>query len=97
MGFTGIILGNKMNNNKTLYSVIYGFLTYTASQLFVLALIFIYGLFDKDVMNLFHTTDIVSVDMIKTIIAIACISYLFVIVVVYFINNKLFKKGVNVD
>jgi len=97
MGYTGIILGHKMNNNKTLYSVIFGFLTYTLSQVFVIISMFIYGLFNKDVMNLFHTTDIISVDMIKTITAFACISYSFIIVVVYFINNKLFKKGVNVD
>lgn len=97
MGFTGIILGHKMNNNKTLFSVIFGFLTYTASQIFVLITMFIYGLFDNDIMNLFYTTDIVSVDMIKQIVLLASISYIVVITIVYFINNKLFNKGVNVD
>lgn len=97
MGFTGMILGHKMNNNKTLYSVVFGFISYMASQLFIVVSLFIYGLFNKEVMNLFHTTDIVSVDMIKQISAFACISYSLVVVIVYFINNKLFKKGVNVD
>lgn len=97
MGYTGIILGHIMNNNKTLYSVIYGFLTYTLSQVAVLLLMFIYGLFNKDIMNLFYTTDIVSVDMIKQVVLLASISYTVVIIIVYFINNKLFKKGVNID
>jgi len=97
MGFTGIILGHKMNNNKTLYSVIFGFISYIASQVFIVISLFILGLFNKEIMNLFHTTDIVSVDMIKQISVFACISYSLVVVIVYFINNKLFKKGVNVD
>ena len=97
MGFTGIILGHKMNNNKTLFSVLFGFVSYMISQIFVVLLMFIYGLFNKDVMNLFYTTDIISVDMIKQIIIFACISYSLLIIIVHFINNKTFKKGVNVD
>ena len=97
MGFTGIILGHQRNNNKTLYSVIFGFISYILSQLFIVILLFIYGLFDKDIMNLFYTSNMASVDTVKNIALFACISYSLLIGIVYFINNKLFKKGVNVD
>ena len=40
IGFTGIILGHKMNNNKVLYSVIYGFVSYSVIQVIVFVVLF---------------------------------------------------------
>ena len=54
-GFLGIILGNKMNNGKIGYSVLFGFITYLVSQSMILGLVFVYGLFDSSVMELFKT------------------------------------------
>ena len=96
MGFTGIILGHKMNNNKTLYSVLFGFVSYIISQIFILICLFIYGLFNNDIMNLFYTTSIVSVDIIKQIVLLASISYIVVVIIVYFINNITNKNVINV-
>ena len=96
-GFTGIILGHKMNNAKTAYSVIFGLCAYTITQIFVLAIVFIVALFNKDLMNLFITNDVVNIDMIKLIIYLAIIIYTITFVIVYIVNLKLFKKGVNVD
>ena len=48
-------------------------------------------------MNLFFTTDIISIDMLKCVIYIAIFIYSFIILVGYFVGIKLFKKGVNVD
>lgn len=97
MGFTGIILGHTKNNNKTLYSVIFGFISYMLSQLFIVVLLFIYGLFDKNIMDLFYTANMASVDTVKNIAVFACVSYSLLIIIAYYINNKIFKKGVNVD
>ena len=96
-GYTGIILGHKMNNAKTGYSILFGFLSYMGSQIFVLICIFITGLFNKNIMNLFYTTETIGVDVIKTIISLATISYILVLVITYIVNLKLFKKGVNID
>lgn len=96
-GYTGIILGHKKHNIKTGYSVIYGFITYTLSQLFNLVIIFIFALFNSEIMNLFFTKEMISVDIIKTIVFIAIFSYTLTLILNYFINLKLFKKGVNVD
>ena len=97
VGYTGIILGHKMNNYKMGYSVLYGFISYMGSQLFVLLLTFIYALFNKNVMNLFYTVDSISPDTIRQLIYLSIIIYSLTLVIVYFINLKLFKKGVNVD
>jgi len=82
-GYTGIILGHKKNNYKIVYSIVFGLIVYSITQLIVLAITFISGLFNPDI--------------IKTIIYISIISYSILIIANYFINTNLFEKGVNVD
>ena len=95
--FTGLILGHKMNNTKIGYSVLFGFATYMATQVFTLVILFLVSLFNKDLMNLFYTTEMINVDIIKFVIYLAMIIYTLIFIVEYFINSKLFNKGVNVD
>ena len=96
-GYTGIILGHKMNNAKTGFSVLFGFGTYTITQIFVLLITFILALFNNDIMNLFYTTEIINIDIIKNVIYLTIIIYTVTLFIGYFINLKLFNKGVNVD
>lgn len=96
-GYTGLILGHMMNNYKLGFSVLYGFIFYGITQISVLLMLLVVGLFNKDIMNLFYTTTIIDIDLIKFIIYLAIIIYSFIIVINYFINIKLINKGVNVD
>ena len=96
-GFTGIILGHKMNNAKIGYSVLYGIITFTISQIIMLIIIFIIGLFNKDIMNLIITNELINIDTIKSIIYLSTTIYTIIILIGYIINNRLFKKGVNVE
>ncbi len=96
-GYTGIILGHRKNNIKVVYSVIIGFATYIGTQVLAIIMLFIAGLFNKNIMNLFFTNEIVNVETVKTIIIVAIIIYGVILVLEYFINLKLFKKDVNVD
>ena len=96
-GYTGIILGHKMNNNKKAYSVLYGFIAYIATQIFVLSLTFIFAIFNKDIMNLFYTNEMINIETIKLVIYLAIFIYTFALIAGYIINTKLFNKGVNVD
>lgn len=96
-GYSGIILGHKMNNEKTGFSVLFGFVIYITIQILTLLTIFIIALFNKDIMNLFITNEIVNVNIIKTLIYIAITIYTITLLIGYFINLKLLKKGVNVD
>lgn len=96
-GYTGIIIGHKMNNAKMPFSILFGFITYMLSQVSALLMLFIAALFNKDIMNLFFTTEMINLDMIKTIINLAIIIYTTIFIIIYFINTSLFKKGVNVD
>ena len=92
VGYTGIILGYKMNSGKIGFSVLFGFGTYMVMQIFVLLMIFIVALFNKDIMNLFVTNEMINVDMVKTIIYMAIIIYTITLFIGYFVNLKLLIK-----
>lgn len=96
-GFLGIILGHKSNNNKMAKSVIYGFLLYLIPQIVTLLIIFIIGILNQDIMNLFTTTDMVSIEAVKTIMNVAIIIYMVYNIIYYIIGKKQFEKGVNID
>ena len=89
----------KFNNGKIGFSVLLGFITYIVTQLLVLLIVYILGLFNGNIMNLFLTAnlDVINISVIKTIVLFAILIYLLLFVVVYIVNFKLFKKGVNVE
>ena len=59
---------------------------------------FIVALFIPELMNLFITNQAtISMGAIKTIIWLSIFAYTALLFIVYFINVKLFNKGVNVD
>lgn len=95
-GFVGIIIGHKKENNKTLYSVIFGLITYFISQLLILFVVFITALFDKDIMNLFKTNTM-NTGKAKYIIYFAAILYIIIICIEKFISEKELTKGINVE
>ena len=97
-GFLGIILGHRRNNGKIGFSVIFGFIAYLVAQTLVLGLVFVYGLFDSSVMELFKTGSInISVNAFKSLAIVSSILYLVIIFVMSIICKKLFNKGVNIE
>ena len=97
-GYLGIIIGHQSNKQKTLKSVIYGFLAYYIPQLLTVGILFVVALFSPDVMNLFNTTTTAfDVETIKGILYGGIVIYICYIVICYFVSTKLFEKGVNVD
>jgi len=96
-GYTGIILGHKMNNAKIAYSVLYGFITYTIIQIILLLTIGTISLFNSDFMNLFITNEITNLEVFTNLVYIVFAFYISIAIINFIINLKLFKKGVNVD
>lgn len=99
VGYTGIILGHKMSNNKVGYSVAFGFIIYLISQVLTLLTAFIFALLNKDLMNLFitDTKTVLSIEMIKNLGYICITIYLIIFVITSIINIKLLKNGVNIE
>jgi len=96
-GYIGIIFAHKSNNFKTGKSVLYGYIAYMIPQIITIAIIFVLGLFNKDIMNLFNTTDMINVEAIKSIMYAGIVIYLCYIEIYYLIGKRQFEKGVNVD
>lgn len=97
VGYVGIILGHKRNNNKILMSIIFAFALYMIMQTLTLAGIFIYGLFNSDIMNLINTTATLDITEVKPAIYFTIGNYVVYIIFLYFFGKKEFEKGVNVD
>jgi len=97
-GFYGIILGNRKNNGKIGYSVLFGFILYLLSQTIVLTLIFIYGLFDSSVMGLFQTSPTsIDANAFKVLLVLASLLYVIIIYCMSILCKKTLNKGVNVE
>lgn len=97
IGFTGVILGHKMQTNKTLLSIVFGFAVYMISQTFVLIALLLVSVFSPDLMNLFITNKAITIEAIKTLFFLSLIVYMGLLFAVYFLNVMLLKQGVNVD
>ena len=96
-GFLGIILGHKINNNKILFSVLFGFISYILAQTVAILFIYITGLFDKDIMNLFTSKELIDIGSLKLLIIISIIAYTIIIFIMNLICKKELNKGVNIE
>ena len=97
IGYVGIILGYKSNKNKMLSTIVIGFVLYSVAQILTLVIIFIFGLFNPNVMNLINTTETINIETIKLLLYVDIGIYFTYIVVLYLLGKKLLRKGVNVD
>ena len=96
-GYTGIILGHRAGSGRIVKSVVYGFVSYLLAQGIVLLVIFIAGMFNQDIMNLFITNEIANAEVIKQIMCLGIVIYTLIIGIYYKIDTIAFEKGINVD
>ena len=97
IGYVGTILGFKSNKNKMLTTIIMGFVLYSVAQILTFVIIFVFGLFNPNVMNLINTTETIDIETIKILLYVATGIYFVYNVVLYMFGKKLLSKGVNVD
>lgn len=97
IGYVGIILGHKSNKHKVVISIIISFALYMLTQVVSLVFIYIFGLFNSNVMNLVNTTEMINIDAIKLLMYLAIGMYAIYIIVYYILGKKAFQKGVNVE
>ena len=97
-GFYGIILGYKKNNGRVAFSVLFGFIFYILAQVLVLLLMYIYGLFDSSIMELFKSATVsVDANAFKLLLVISSVLYIFIIFIMSILCKKSLNKGVNVE
>ncbi len=95
-GILGIVIGHKSNNLKIIKSIVFGFVIYMLASSLSIGLLYVIGLLNPNIMDLF-TSMTVSSQTMKGMMSIAILIYGIYIAIVYLIGNKLFRQGVNVD
>ena len=96
-GFLGIILGYKKNNGKIGYSVFFGFIAYLIAQSLVLFLVFIVGLFNSNIMDLFKSEILLNASSFKLLVLLSIIIYISIITLLSIICKIELNKGVNIE
>lgn len=96
-GFTGIVLGHRMNSGKIGFSVLFGFIVYMLTQTLGLGIFFLFALGNPEIMNLFWSNTTASIDAVKQLLILAIPVYFTLCVITFAINLLLLKKGVDVD
>lgn len=96
-GITGLLLGHKKSNNKMLLSVFFGFLTYICSQLIILGFVYLIGLTNDGIMQIFKTNQILSVSVLKELLYLIIGMYILIILIINVINIFIFRKGIDVE
>ena len=97
-GFYGMILGHRKNNGKLGYSILFGFIIYLLAQTIVLALVFVYGLLEPSIMELFKTTTVnLDVQAFKVLAIVSSLIYLIIILIMSMLCKKELNKGVNIE
>ena len=93
IGYVAIILGYKSNQKKMVKTLVIGFALYMITQIVTLGAIFVFGLFNPNVMNLINTTDIVNIDAIKSVMYMGIGVYVMYIIFYYILSH--FARFVN--
>lgn len=96
-GFLGMIIGYSKENNKLPLSIMFGFIIYVISEMFVLLVMFIAGLFNNDIAVIFTSTSVLNMDVLKTITILGISVYTASILIINLVSVKLLKKGVNIE
>lgn len=96
-GILGITIGNRFNNAKTLKSILIGFAIYIFASNSVIAIMYLIGLCNPDILKLFTNSTEISTEVLKTILYIQIVIYLAYNTFFYLLGNKILKKGVNVE
>lgn len=97
IGYTGLLLGHRMNNMKLGFSVIFGFITHIVLQTITVIGLLILGLFNNDIMQMFTTNTLPSPNFVTTIIVFDIAMNILLFIIEYLFNRHLLNKGVNID
>lgn len=96
-GVFGIVLGYRTNNMKLGKSIILGFIAYMIPSALTLVGIFVIGLFNPEVMDLFNNISGFSTEAVKTVLFGGITMYIAYDIIYYFLGKRILEKGVNVD
>ncbi len=96
VGIFGIIKGHRSSDNKIIKSVLISGITYFIFSGLSLLIVYIYGVFNEKIKMLF-TGNLIDYATLKIFLIIIIFIYTVYLIVLYFLSQKEFAKGVNID
>ena len=96
-GIFGIILGNTFNRKKGIYTVLIGFLTYICANVIILLITLLLSVFNDNIYSILFGGTAVNVETLLTLSWVISAVYLVINTILYFVTNKIFNKGVNIE
>lgn len=96
VGVFGIIKGHRSNDNKIIKSVLISGITYIIFSGVSLLIAYIYGLFNEKIKMLF-TGNLIDYTTLKIFLMIIIVIYTAYLIILYFLSQREFAKGVNID
>jgi len=96
-GVFGIILGHTFNCKKRIYTVVIGFGTYMCASVIILLITLLLSLFNDNIYSILFGGASVNIETFLTLSWVMSGAYLVLIGVLYFVTNKIFNKGVNIE
>ncbi|WP_290092542.1 hypothetical protein [uncultured Dubosiella sp.] len=96
-GYAGIVLGYRCWKDKPAKAVLFGLGLYFLGSVLSVAILFVYGLFDPSVMELFRESAEPGVTMIKSIFMLGTVYYIVVSLALDAIALKALGKGINLE
>lgn len=96
VGVFGIIKGHRSNDNKIIKSVLISGITYIIFSGVSLLIAYIYGLFNEKIKVLF-TGNLIDYTTLKIFLMIIIVIYTAYLIILYFLSQREFAKGVNID
>lgn len=96
-GYVGVIIGHRCSGGKMGMSVLAGFGIYAVMSGLLLAVVFVIGAFNEDVMSMITTSSAVSIGAVKLLMTIVIVVYALYDLALCAAGGALLKKSVNVD
>lgn len=95
-GITGVIIGNRFNNHKILFSIISGFVIFWIADIITVLGMLLAGCFNPEIAQIF-TTNEANGDIVLPLCYIGSAFYAIYITAMCYVNTKLLNRGINVD
>lgn len=95
--YLSMALGQKHNNHKVMYSIIYGIVIYNAIQLVLTAILIIPGFLNSSFREILFGNQNPSVDFLICYLGFANIVTIIVTVLLYLATTKVLEKHLNLD
>jgi len=97
MIYLSLALGQKHNNHKVMYSIIYGIVIYNAIQLLLTGILVIPGLFNSSFRDILFSNQTPSFDFLNCYLGFANIVTVIVAVLLFIATTKVLENHLNLD